>query len=140
VRDGQGRAIEWNRDPSEPARIVIAVPRESAGTLTIETAYHASQPWHMSRSSDSYGFSNLGAVNWNTLLWYPEDANLREFEVDVEVLLPEGHVHAWALGPTEVQDVLFMKLIDSPIIFGRHLNSYELAAPNEGYPAHFIHL
>ncbi|MFI4853394.1 MAG: PDZ domain-containing protein [Phycisphaerales bacterium JB065] len=140
VADAQGRAIEWERDASEPARIVVQVPRESAGDLTIETAYLASQPWHMSRSSDSYGFDTFGAVNWNTLLWYPEDADLREFEVDVEVLLPDGYTHAWALGPTEVQDVPFMKLIDSPIIFSRHLNTYELPAPEEGYPPHFIHL
>lgn len=140
VRDAQGRAIEWNRDPSEAARIVIDVSRESAGDLTIETAYLASQPWHMSRSSDSYGFSNFGAVNWNTLVWYPDDTDLRDFTVDVEVLLPEGHRHAWSLGGTEVDGVQFMELVDSPIIFGRHLNSYELPAPEEGYPAHFIHL
>lgn len=140
VSDAQGRSIEWNRDPAEPARMIIEVPRESAGDLTIETAYLASQPWHMSRSSDSYGFDNFGAVNWNTLLWYPDGADLRDVEVDVEVLLPEGHRHAWSLGGTEVRGVPFMELIDSPIIFGRHLNSYELPAPEEGYPAHFIHL
>lgn len=140
VLDAQGREIEWNRDPAEAARIVIEVPRESAGDLTIETAYLASQPWHMSRSSDSYGFGNFGAVNWNTLVWYPEGEELRDFEVDVEVLLPEGHRHAWSLGETEVQGVPFMELIDSPIIFGRHLNSYELPAPEDGYPPHYIHL
>jgi len=140
VFDGQGRAIEWNRDPAEPARIIVEVPRDSAGDLTIETAYLASQPWHMSRSSDSYGFDTFGAVNWNTLLWYPDATNLREVEVDIEVLLPEGHAHAWSLGGTEVSGVPFMELIDSPIIFGRHLNSYELPAPEDGYPPHFIHL
>lgn len=140
VVDDQGRRIEWERDASEPARIVVHVARESAGDLTIETAYLASQPWHMSRSSDSYGFDTFGAANWNTLLWYPEGADLREFEVDVEVLLPDEYTHAWALGPTEVQDVPFMQLIDSPIIFGRHLNTYELPVPEEGCPPHFIHL
>lgn len=132
--------IAWERDATEPARVVAQIPRSLAGDITVRMSYLASQPWHMSRSSDSYGFDNFGAVNWNTLLWYPEGEDLRDVTVDVEVMLPEGHTHAWAVGDTAVSDVPFMELVDSPLIFGRHLNTYELPAPEEGYPPHFIHL
>lgn len=132
--------IAWERDATEPARVVAQVPASLAGDITVRMSYLASQPWHMSRSSDSYGFDNFGAVNWNTLLWYPEGEDLRDVTVDVEVLLPEGHTHAWSLGDASVSAVPFMKLVDSPLIFGRHLNTYELPAPEEGYPPHFIHL
>ncbi|MFU8828691.1 MAG: hypothetical protein ACNA8P_04555, partial [Phycisphaerales bacterium] len=140
VRDEQGKSLEWSRQASEPARMTVNIPRGYSGPITIETTYLASQPWHMSRSSDSYGFDNFGAVNWNTLLWYPESSDLRRTLVDVDVLLPEGQTHAWALGGLTVREVPFMQLIDSPIIFGEHLTTTELPAPERDYPPHFIHL
>ncbi|MCA9280997.1 MAG: hypothetical protein H6812_03070 [Phycisphaeraceae bacterium] len=144
VRDADGRTLEWNRDVLDPYRIVVHVP--DAGAVTIRTTYIASQPWHMSRSSDSYGFANFGAINWNTLVWYPEGEDCTRITVEAHVESPKfsefgcslaGHTaRSWDV-PGLTWTGPLTELIDSPVIWGEHLKRYNIPLPDR-WPQHVL--
>lgn len=149
VQDCKGERLHWDRDPTQVDRITLSVP-EGCTTIDVAMDYIASQPNPNSRSSDSYGRSNLGVINFNTLLLYPGGVETRSIDVQMLMFIPKGWNAAWAL-PFKTQDTKMGKavmmlakpalpeLIDSPMIMGEHLTSVDLARP-EGVPEHTFHV
>lgn len=144
ARDAQGRTLAWDRDPADAYRIVIETPE--GGDVTIETVYIASQPWHMSRSSDTYGFPNFGALNWNTIVWYPQGSDCTELEVEASLESPfmnefgcslPGHTMRLGESVTLNWTGSLTELIDSPVIFGEHLTRHNIPLPDR-WPEHVM--
>jgi len=132
VRDGDGNALDWKRDATHTVRLTIDVP-ERVSRITVEFSYITNQPSVNSRSTDSYGYPGYGSINWNTVLFYPGDADKDALMIEPELLVPSG----WAVkSPLRVLDgedgrrrygpVTLAYLVDSPVILGEHAASYLL--------------
>lgn len=147
VRDAAGSRLPWRRDEVDPNRHIV----QSGGAERViaEFSYITNQPAVNSRSSDTYGFANFGGLNWNTVLVYPGWETKEETRTHASLTLPAGW--AWASGlRAEGQDRLedgsvvvrfegasLREVVDSPVIFGEHLRTYELG--EIGGAAHFLH-
>lgn len=143
--DERGRQLDWTRDYARTARKTIRLP-DDARELRLSYTYIASQPWVNSRSSDTYGRPNMGGLNFNNILFYPEGANKNTFIVDAELLLPDGWSASTALMPPgrihqgrrdaqperiDLPAASLAKYVDSPMIMGEHLRSWELDSPSD---------
>ncbi|MFM9959560.1 MAG: hypothetical protein ACKVZJ_16000 [Phycisphaerales bacterium] len=149
IKDCDGNTLHWDRDPTQVDRVTVAVP-EKCEKIDVYADYIASQPSVNSRSSDSYGRRNFGAINFNTLLVYPAFVNTQELTVGVLMFIPKGWKTAWAL-PHKTQDVkdgtavallarpAMPELIDSPIIMGEFVSTADLKVP-EGVRPHTFHV
>ncbi len=154
VQDCRGQRLHWDRDPTQVDRITVTVP-EGCTFIDVKADYIASQPSVNSRSSDSYGRLNFGAINFNTVMVYPANADVQRINVGGLLFMPKGWKAAWAL-PFKTQSfkmedgvmaeaVMMLarpalpELIDSPIIMGEHLSTVELKRP-EGVKPHTFHV
>lgn len=143
--EADGNPIPWERDPADVYRFLVHVP-EGRETIRIRTTYIAGQPTVNSRGVDTYGSPLLGAINWNTLLLYPEGPRADEIETRMELVLPHGWKWASSLkaedgedGPVRFAPVDLETLIDSPLLAGAHLRSIDITP--EGVPAkHWLHI
>lgn len=141
--DDRAEPLAWDRDPAAVERFLVRVP-EGSKTLRAELTYIAGQPNVNSRTSDSYGRATFGAINWNTVLLYPAGFSHQAIEVQATLTRPAGWRFATALraargdeSVTYFDAVTIAELIDSPIILGEHLQSFDLRAP--GHAPHWLH-
>lgn len=132
ITDDHGRRLDWRRDIELPTRILVDAPA-GASVLTLDFAYLTNQPTVISRSTDSYGFTEFGALNWNTVLFYPGDADKDEWTLEPELRLPGSWRAASSLavarrgaGRIQYTPVSLAELVDSPVIFGSTLRAYTL--------------
>jgi predicted metalloprotease with PDZ domain len=140
----KGDAIEWKRDDEEPFRFHITVPA-GADRAVAHLDYICNQPTPNSSGIDSFGNSLLGVINWNTVLVYPEDANIDTATAKVRLRLPEGWRYGTALKvERQTADGIdftagtLRTVVDSPLICGRHFRDVELTGKNT--PPVFMHL
>lgn len=131
----EGETVAWSRHPRDAYRFAIEVP-EGAETIEVELLYLTNQPSRLSRSSDSYGFADFGAINWNTVVLYPMGDEGCAIPVTPTLTLPEGYAVAGSVGMGEV--VPLAELIDAPTIFGEHLVSHEIPSPTDA--VHTLHI
>jgi len=143
--DGQGRPLRWRRDPRQIVRFTVDVPR-GVRTVRARFRYIASQPSVNSRSTDSYGEPTLGAINWNTVLLYPSSANKLEIRYAPSLQAPPRWRLATALtvesrqgDTTRFAPVSLAELVDSPVILGEILRTYQLPAQGLSAP-HYLHV
>jgi predicted metalloprotease with PDZ domain len=139
-----GQILPWRRDPTSDTRITIMDVPDWDKHVIIRLTYIASQPTTNSRSTDSYGEPTLGGISWNTVLFYPEDADKDELLIDTTITIPEGWSMATSLRAArqsnnqfEYDDVSLAELVDSPAIFGEHLASITLST--DAIPNHYMH-
>jgi predicted metalloprotease with PDZ domain len=127
-----GRAIAWQRDPLDNYAFQLTVPD---GANAVDVALDFLLP------TDPQGFTfaasssaNLVVISWNTLVLYPKGsaANATSFTTHLQV--PPGWKFASALTPTtesadgiEFAPVTLETLIDSPLIAGSYLRTFDLA-------------
>ncbi len=146
IRDQEGNPIRWERDPTKVVRVTADIP-EGVERITIKMSYIVNQPSVISRSTDSYGYPSFGVLNWNTSLVYPEGADKDELMINPVLTLPSGWEFATALrtrtearaeraGQHSFEQASLAKLIDAPVIFGEHKQSWRLDAA-VGEP-HFV--
>lgn len=143
--DERGRELRWKRDFARTVRKTVEFPPD-AKELRLSYTYIASQPWVNSRSSDTYGRPNMGGLNFNNILFYPDGADKNTFTVDADMLLPDGWSASTALmragriyqGRRDAQPdridlpaASLAKYVDSPMIMGEHLRSWELDSPSD---------
>lgn len=154
IQDCKGNRLHWDRDPTQVDRVTVSVPA-GCSFIDVKADYIASQPSVISRSSDSYGKPNFGAINFNTLLVYPANVDVQKLDVQTVMFIPKGWKAAWALPfkthPTTTEDgtkaeaIISLarppmpELIDSPVIFGEHLSTVDLKRP-EGVRPHTFHV
>jgi len=131
--DANGNRLEWERDWTNHFRFLVDADRKTAG-LQIDLTYICNQPTTNSKGIDSYGSPDIGVINWNTVLLYPENTAARDITVETKLILPEG----WSFGTAlpfdkERGDTIMFKavtleeLIDMPLICGRYTRSIKLA-------------
>lgn len=142
--DNNGDRLEWTRDWANHYRFLVR-GGETSGPIRAELTYICSQPSTNSVGVDSYGANNLGVINWNTVLVYPEGIPVNQIEVTVELVLPDGWEQGSALPfhgrrkdtlvfePTTLEN-----LIDMPLICGRYFKTIEFA--HTDLASYYIHL
>lgn len=137
-----GEPVPWRRDDQE-LYLFHVDPPEGISIVVARIDYICNQPSVNSTGVDSYGTAQLGVVNWNTCLLYPE-GSATEIEVRPTLKLPEGWKHASSLAEVETpapapgdpapappSSVAFAptslyRLIDSPLICGKFMKSIPL--------------
>ncbi|MBA4192071.1 MAG: peptidase M61, partial [Planctomycetaceae bacterium] len=141
-----GTAVPWTRDEVDLHLFVVKVP---AGTqkirVKLDTICESAGPDRA--GTHTVGTPDLGVVNWNTCLVYPEGPASDDQPVTVRLRLPDGWKHATALkadgdrgkgDAVAFRPVSLTTLVDSPLIAGRHLKTFKLDA-GSGPPA-FLHV
>ncbi len=143
ITDDHGRPIPWTRDREKMTRLLIDVAR-SVDIITMQFSYITNQPSIISRSTDTYGFSTFGGLNWNTVLFYPDDVDKDEYIIEAELRFPHDWRSASSLprqyarrGRVMYEPVSLARLVDSPVVFGSTLRTYELSTGQSA--PHFIH-
>jgi predicted metalloprotease with PDZ domain len=146
VETPDGTAVPWARDEVELHCFVVRVPDGATGVrVKLDTVCESSGPARA--GIYSVGTPDLGVINWNTCLVYPEGPAADDQPVALSLRLPNGWKYATALkadpekekdGVTTFRPVSLTALVDSPLIAGRHLRTHKLDA-GPGPPA-FLHL
>ncbi len=143
VENPKGEVITWERDWRDVYRIFIDTP--SKRDVTLQTTYICSQPTVNSKGVDSYGFANLGVVNWNTILFYPEGIPISDIEVQAGIVLPSGWDFGTALREqSRAGDTVFFKaetledFVDKPLICGENFRTVKLATLDNA--EYFLHM
>ena len=125
------RPIAWRRDPLDNYSFELEVP---AGADAVEATLDFLLP------SDPNGFTqaasssaNLVVVSWNTVLLYPKGSAASEVRFAAQLRLPAGWAFASALPRSqesangiEFAPVALETLIDSPLIAGAYLRTFDL--------------
>ena len=135
VFDAAGKKLTWQRDPKELTLFHVDVP--SGDHIVIELLYLANQPSRVSTGVDSFGNSDVLAINLNTCIVYPNGADLRELPIECSVKFPKDFQFATALrGATPAGENTFRfesttveTLVDSPMIAGRNYRKLEVKVP-----------
>lgn len=129
-----GEPVHWKRDDTE-RYLFHVTPPAGVDRVVVHLDYVCSQPSVNSRGIDSYGNSQLGVINWNTCLLYPDGYAVQDIAVELSLTLPDGWKHASAL-PVRAQDgataqfapFSFHDVVDSPLIAGPHLRTIDLSS------------
>lgn len=161
IEDLSGQTLNWQRSPGEVYRLEVTVPANSKG-LRISMRYITNQPSVGSMGHDSWGSAKLGVINPNTILLYPETADVESQQISTTVLLPKEWKAATALPLDRTEDeksedgksedgksedngaklhykpVSLSQFVDSPIMCGLHQMTYDLVMPAfaKQFPAH----
>ncbi|QJW99631.1 M61 family metallopeptidase [Frigoriglobus tundricola] len=146
VETAAGAVLPWTRDEVDLHRFVVQVPDGTEKLrVKLDTVCESAGP---NRSgTHTVGTPDLGVINWNTCLVYPEGPAADDQPVSVRLRLPDGWKHATALKAHEkkgqgdaiaFRTVSLTALVDNPLIAGRHLKTFKLDA-GSGPPA-FLHL
>ncbi|MFQ5606518.1 MAG: hypothetical protein ACE5GA_01120, partial [Candidatus Zixiibacteriota bacterium] len=143
ILDASGKTLDWKRDWSDVYRFFV----EAGARKSIEVSldYICSQPSVNSRGIDSYGEENIGIINWNTVLLYPQGIPVADINVSLTLVLPQGWGHGSALresqrrGDTvEFETVTFEELIDAPLICGENFRKMKLVTTERA--TYYLHL
>ena len=139
-----GKPIPWRRDEAEVCRIQCTIP-SGVEKIVVRLDYICNQPSVNSSGADSFGNTQLGVINWNTCLLYPENVSIDDLRVKARLLLPPKWRFGTALKATEetpgvldFQPETLRDLVDSPLICGEYLRTLELKPKN--FPPVFMHL
>jgi predicted metalloprotease with PDZ domain len=126
---GAEQTLRWHRDPLDPYAYRLTVP-QGVSAIRVRSDFIAAA---------SAG-SDLAALSWNTMLLYPyagPQTRADAIMVTPSVTLPAGWRHATALEPDGeaaggFKTVSLERLVDSPLIAGRHFREIEVA------PHHYL--
>lgn len=156
MSDEDGAAIEWTRQPGEVYRINAQIPAES-DSLIITIRYITDQSSTNSHGVDSFGSELLGFVSPNTVLFYPDGADVAQLEIRPSLILPDDWSAASALieieaestsgddddddpGRIEYETTTVETFVDSPVMLGRYMEPYDLVTEKlaETVPPHVM--
>jgi len=126
------KPLPWVRDSQNLHRITLEVPA-GIQQLRVEMTL-----------GETSGSSQLRLLNFNQLLWHPEDIDAAEVQMQAEILLPPSWTGVSALqrkaisGPIRLSRVDLSTLVDSPMLIGQHLASWDVTPKGEIKP-HQVH-
>lgn len=126
------KTLPWTRDSHNLHRITLDVP-SGVEQLRVEMTL-----------GESSGSSQLRILNFNQLLWHPEGIDAEQYRVHAEVQLPPHWSAVSALhrkasgGPIQLPQVDLATLVDSPMLMGQHLASWNVTPKGEN-KIHQIH-
>lgn len=143
VTSSEGNAIPWKRHPRDIFR--FQADAEGASSVTVKTTYICNQNGVGSTGIDSHGTSQLGIICWNTCLLYPVGESIYDVQIELTLRLPSGWSSASSLtakieeaSQVTFERVSFQELMDSPLICGEHLRTYDITP--KGAPTHTLAL
>lgn len=155
ITDCTGRPLSWARDPADVTHLSVQAPA-ACEWVNVDLAYIADQPSDLSGSTDTYGRSTFGGLNWNTVLLYPGGMTHQQITVAASLTIPADWSIATSLprrtdtdaagergsGPMsrriDFQTVTLAELVDSPVIMGKYMRSYRLGVENVA--PHVMHM
>ena len=149
IRNGNGNLLNWKRTPGEVYRLEVEVPA-GEDELRVSIRYLADQPSNTSMGHDCFGSRNIGVISPGCVLLYREGVNIDKQQIKLELRLPEKWRVASAL-PTDtevsaaentpVYDAVSLRtFVDSPIMFGRHYQTFDLGVESDLCPPHTLHV
>jgi predicted metalloprotease with PDZ domain len=149
IENGSKTSLAWRRTPGEVHQIQVTIPPETP-EIEIRLRYICNQSSPNSHGLDSFGSESLGVISPNTVTLYPDGIRLDAWRVKVKLKLPDGWKFATSLlpvetgadasGATQFCPVTLEELIDSPILAGRHVSTYDLVEANVSAPPHRLHV
>ena len=139
---GNGKALEWQRDPVDMFAFHVAVPQ---GVDTVQADYQFLSPVEGNQGRITMTNDMLG-VQWNAVMLYPAGYASRRIMVQPNLVLPDGWQFGSALETALETDqrrgnqVAFKPLdletlVDSPLFAGRHFKRIDLD-PGAKVPVH----
>jgi predicted metalloprotease with PDZ domain len=146
VETAAGTHVPWSRDELALHCFVVQVP-EGTSSLRVKLDTVCEAAGTERAGIYTVGTRDVGVINWNTCLVYPQGPAADDLIVKVRLRLPGEWKHATSLkaesdqnqdGVTAFVPVSLMTLVDSPLIAGRLLKTFKLDA-GAGPPA-FLHL
>ncbi len=130
--DNQNQILRWQRDWKDVYRFYV-YPQPNTKQCNISLTYICNQNSVNSKGVDCFGYANLGIINWNTLLLYPEGTSVRDIIVSATIILPTGWDYGSALPVKDKKgDTLFIKkisleeFIDMPLITAVNMKHIEI--------------
>jgi predicted metalloprotease with PDZ domain len=146
VETPEGAPVPWARDEVELHCFVIKAPEGTESVrVKLDTICESAGP--DSAGIHTAGTRDVGVINWNTCLVYPQGPAADDQPVKVCLRLPDGWKFATALKAEPAKDkdtvITFQPtslttLVDNPLIAGRYVKTIKLDA-GAGPPA-FLHL
>ncbi len=138
-----GKDIAWLRDDADMFAFHCDVP---AGVDKLEVSLDFLSPAEARGFSTSpTATSQTAVLNWNLVLLYPLGPKSDDLTYVASLRLPEGWKYGTALpvakesaDEIEFQPASLTTLVDSTVLAGKYLNTYELSKGQK--PEHFIHI
>ncbi|HET6431767.1 M61 family peptidase [Dyella sp.] len=122
--------VAWTRDPVEMFAFHVDVPPKAT---SIEIAFDFVTPSDGGTLSGSnMGTENVGVINFNQLVFVPENAKSDDVTVKARLTVPKGWGAGTALPGTRKGDVFdfdaasLTTFVDSPVNMGRHFKRFVL--------------
>ena len=146
VETPDGTPVPWARDEVELHCFVAQVP-DGTTRVRVKLDTVCESAGADRGGTHTAGTRDVGVINWNTCLVYPQGPAADDQPVNLRLRLPDGWKYATALkaeperstdGVTAFRTVSLTTLVDSPLIAGRNLRTFQLDA-GPGPPA-FLHL
>lgn len=126
------RPIAWQRDPLDNYAFQLTVPDGASAVAVALDFLLPTDPAGFSFAASSS--ANLVVISWNTVLLYPKGPAASEVTVAARLQLPADWKYATALTRAggsaegiEFVPVTLETLIDSPLIAGRYLRTFDLS-------------
>ena len=137
-----GNEVRWRRDPGDMFSFACEVP---AGAETLDVQMDYLLPQEPAGTNVPSASAQLAVLMWNYVLFYPKDAKSDEVNFSAKLKIPAGWKFATALPVTkessdsiEFETVSLTTLVDSPVLAGTYLKTYDLSPGQK--PAHKINI
>ena len=133
-----GKEVSWRRDSADMYAFDCLVP---AGAETLEAQLDYLLPVESSGANVASATAQIAELPWNLVVLYPKNASSDDLKFSAKLRIPAGWRYATALPVTkesgdaiEFETVSLTALVDSPVLAGAHMNTYDLS-PGK-IPAH----
>lgn len=134
--------VRWQRDPGDMYAFECTVPT-GAETLDVQMDYLL--PQEPSGANVPSASAQLAVLPWNLVVFYPRDAKSDAVNFSASLRIPAGWKFATALPVAkesgdgiEFETVSLTTLVDSPVLAGAYLKTYDLSPGKK--PAHKINI
>ncbi len=132
--DARGQGLAWRRDLRDMYSVHVNVP-EGVTRIRVSFQYLAASRRDGAPVGPAIG-RDLAVLEANKVVFYPAGIDARRISVSPRVVLPTGWDFASAMELNDRDgDALRFKplsleqLVDSPLLYGRHLNTVDLGHP-----------
>lgn len=144
IETSDGRVLPWERDEVNLHCVSVKIP-DGLSAIKVKMTSICNSASVDAAGIYTFGNAQVGIINWNTCILYPEGPRSDDQQVSVRLLLPAKWKYATALKTKQASEqgitfetVSLTELIDNPLVAGEHLRTVQL---NSGAtPAAFMHL
>ena len=137
-----GKEVAWRRDTVDMYAFSCEVP---AGVETLEATLDYLLPQDSGTAGVASSTAQIAELPWNLVVLYPKDTKSDDVNFSAKLRIPAGWKYATALPVTkessegiEFETVSLTTLVDSPVLAGAYLKTYDLAPGQK--PAHKINI